>query len=103
MRAAAAAVVRKAALWRCSGLRAARKVAATFTWTFEDARGRGDRNFPGIKAAQRGGAEAEKGRTKAKTGEEEEEDPRLPRPDLSFFDEVRGSFSRQRKRKARES
>ena len=95
------AAVRKPELWRCSGLRAARKVAATFTWTFEDARGRGDRNFPGIKAALRGGAEAVKKRTKAKT--EEEEDPRLPLPDLSFFDDVRGSFSRQSKRKARES
>ena len=51
MRAEAAAALRKAALRQCSGLRAARKVAATFTWTFEDARGRGDRNFPLIKAA----------------------------------------------------
>ena len=87
--------VRKAAmaLRRCSGVRAARKVAATFTWTFEDARGRGDRNFPGIKAALWGrrGVEAVK-EDKGQDGGGPEAAGRGRTCPSSIDVEVRGSF-----------
>ena len=97
--AAASSRVRKAALRQSSALRAARKVAATFTWTFEAARGRRETFRGMIKAEVKRGEAAM--RTKAKT-EEVEEDSRLPWTDLSFFEQDHFP-AKEAARKARES